>query len=87
MAKNDGGPAFPTEQKDYVINSVTGSCSWHHGQITPGMTMRQWYKGMAIMGLIASCPWDVKFDIDCNVGFAGRIADAMIAEDENGQAE
>ena len=39
MPKNDGGPAFP----------VTDRSRSHY----PGMSLRQWYAGMALQGLIA----------------------------------
>jgi len=43
----DGGPAFPGEQGH--IPEGTWNQTWE-----PGMTIRQWYKGMAMQGLCAN---------------------------------
>ena len=48
--------------------------------LSEGMTMRQWYKGQAMQGNMAFC--GLTDGVDSVVGFAGKIADAMIAEDE-----
>jgi len=50
----------------------------------PGMTMRQYYKAAAIIGCLAGDWGTIQSDNErqAMVGFAGRIADAMIAEDE-----
>ena len=73
----DGGPAFPS--RDVAGDSSTGS---HVLTTHGGMTMRQWYKGQALVGLLALT--GVK---DTHLGVCadktGKIADAMVAEDEN----
>ena len=66
--KRDGGRAFPE-----LCDS---------GYALAGMTMRQWYKGQAIIGLTS------KYNINTSEGFqtvieaAARIADLAIKEDE-----
>ncbi len=69
MTKNDGGPAFPRRIEN----------SWGHLDHA-GMTLRQWYAGMALQGLLAN-------DIgDCRPGDTSHeaflYADAMIAADQ-----
>jgi hypothetical protein len=44
MPKNDGGPAFPGEYFD----EESSSC------LTPGMSLRDWFAGMALQGMLAS---------------------------------
>lgn len=83
--KPDGGPAFPNglvaddvewtgaENDIKVVNSFQSA----HG----GMTMRQWYAGMALQGLLA-CPEPEEFkDHDGRdyVRLAFRYADVMLA--------
>lgn len=53
-----------------------------------GMTLRDWFAGQALNGLLASGKWD-----NCGVGFeayiaghASNIADAMLAERAKGGA-
>jgi hypothetical protein len=67
--RDDGGPAFPR----------TGEGVGNKNYDVPGMTVRQWYKGMAIMG---------KADVVTNdaaiiswAHYAGLLADALMAED------
>ena len=59
--RDDGGPVFPP-------GSDIG--------FMPGMTLRQWYKGMAIMGQAADSEPCEKL-----AAWAGELADALIAED------
>lgn len=65
MARNEGRPAFP----------VAGSVEFNSG-----MTMRQWYKGMAISGLMANGIYAVTSN-EGIVKIAASIADALTAED------
>ena len=48
-AKPDGGPAFPRPAT--VVNDTTRMD--RIGE-QPGMTLRQWYAGMALQGLLAN---------------------------------
>lgn len=71
----DGGPAFPME--------YTQPCADGNPLVVtePGMTMRQYYKAAALTGLLATratAGWaTLKL-----ATYAGEVADAMIAEDE-----
>ena len=74
MAKNDGGPAFPSEG--------TGMVGMNPYEFTnPGMTLRQWYAGMALQGLV-SLP-----DHDCTTAEiasdALNYAKAMLKAEES----
>jgi len=73
---NDGGPAFP------VAFSTAG---WHSGNVNVGMTLRDWFAGQALNGMLAddctACTW-AKFSER-----AYACADAMIAEREEEGAE
>jgi len=66
-AKNDGGPAFPSVDGRYA------------GSLYLGMTLRQWYAGLAMQGYLASgCEQEnPEFRLSA---WAFAIADAMIAE-------
>jgi hypothetical protein len=73
--KNDGGPAFP-------LDRVAGS-------VNCGMTMRQWYKGMALdaslhnRSILKRIAYQEGIDPGPSVArFCAEVADAMIAEDE-----
>jgi hypothetical protein len=50
------------------------------------MTMRQWYKGMALQGLLARGAFS-KETIHLTAQYAGAIADAMLAEDAEREGE
>jgi len=63
--KTDGGPAFPV---------VFGDSAYS------GMTLRQWYAGMAMQGYLSS---DIPNEIREAqvVGWAWSMADAMLAQE------
>ena len=78
MKKIDtGGPAFPVE--------------WYKedGEVIlqRGMTLRQYYKGQAIIGILSGLTEDRTFGLNCEdnnntvATVAGAIADALIRED------
>ena len=70
MSKNNGGWAFPGSE------SLSGV-------IYDGMTMRQYYKAVALQGLLATNQYAFYGeDLEANIKSCGDIADAMIAEDE-----
>ncbi len=48
-----------------------------------GMTMRQWYKGQAIRGLVA----DVQFSTTAIIKMASIVADEAVAEDKEHEAK
>jgi hypothetical protein len=66
---NTGGPAFP------VVGQWYGDKLG--GQLTHGMTLRDWFAGMALQGLLASTKTNDALVIAKD---AYIIADAMIAE-------
>lgn len=77
-ASNDGGPAFP--QTETLMNS--GFPDIKVREVTGGMTLRDWFAGMALQGALAS-PLDVagdhyqeKRDEVCRVSY--DYADAML---------
>lgn len=61
-------PAFPRT----VTYSDGSSETW------PGMTLRQWYAGMAMQGLVVSADWSTTTIAE----EAFRLADAMLAQEE-----
>ena len=61
MAKLDGGPAFPTPNNgEWGFNSKDEKVFCP--DVTPGMSLRDWFAGQALAGLLASghftCPND-----------------------------
>lgn len=71
MSTPNGGPAFPCH-----TNPLPGKLA----NAPQGMTLRQYYKAAALQGLLAN-PEDPGA-IESAAAFAGRYADAMLAEDE-----
>lgn len=72
MIKEAGGPAFPV-----VVEG--GDMSGLHSNLWEGMTLRDWFAGMALQGLI-TCPAassGTKADIAI---WAYSYADAMLEE-------
>jgi len=68
MSKPDGGPAFPIPA---------------HGVNSDGMTLRDYFAGQALQGMIAShglahSAWNTAAP-DANASLAYQIADAMLA--------
>lgn len=62
-ASHDGGPAFPY---------------WNCAEnTTRGMTLRDWFAGMALQGMLANPDFNGASDASV-AGFAFRQADAMI---------
>lgn len=75
----DGGAAFPqiSELGDIAVTS-------------PGMTLRDWFAGQALVGIINACALDTRRDGERTENMFARkafsIADAMIAARETGGA-
>ena len=65
MTNYDGGPAFPRTGNETTIEPQSG------------MTVRQWYKGMALSGLLAD-PGETLSHAAIN---AASLADKLLAED------
>lgn len=66
--KQGGGAAYPI-----VVPVQQGPMD-----VDPGMTKRQWYKGMALKS--GMCPHNAH-DIHAIVSWSGAIADAELADD------
>lgn len=74
---DDGGPAFP------CVGEGFGNPHYH----APGMTLRDWFAGQALAGMLAYShvnPMRGNYHENCTVegaaGDAYRYADAMLAE-------
>lgn len=72
MSKKDGGPAFPSEGEGF------GDARYH----TPGMSLRDYFAGQALAGVITLFPPDEigSWRDRQNARIAYGIADAMLAE-------
>lgn len=75
----DGGPAFPTA----YYETEHGDQVWSTGGI-PGMSLRDWFAGQALAGILAGGFADTIPHDDVNGGsdaafFAYQYADAMLA--------
>ena len=74
----DGGPAFPVIDDERTRLPIYS---------TSGMTLRQWYAGMAMVGITASPKTVAKISPDEVAACAYEVADAMLAEREKGEAK
>lgn len=80
--KDGGGYAFPNEHLS--PEAGPGATEWH-----TGMTMRQWYKGQALIGIMTSPgyaegPEPLEFPKTAAI-LAAVMADALIAEDRRAE--
>ena len=74
--KAANGPAFPVAGQIDVTGMVH--------DFAPGMTMRQWYKGQALIGLVIATEnpnQPLGWSVELVASAAGDYADAMLAED------
>ena len=85
---NNGGPAFPTKkvQRDSIERGF-GTELFDREIFYPGMSLRDWFAGKALTGLISEFahPGYLGFgpdNIPVTVSRAYQIADAMVAERE-----
>jgi hypothetical protein len=62
---DDGGTAFPSSQYGFVAPDGH----------TTGMSLRDWFAGMALQGLTSTARWTTSHDLSLT---AYAIADAMI---------
>lgn len=74
VAKNDGGQAFP--RAGFAFPEI-GSQS-EPG--TRGMTLRDWFAGMALQGILASALAKPELGMEIFVEDAYSVADKMIAK-------
>jgi hypothetical protein len=72
--KDDGGPVFPSSAPfEMRVNGET-----HRFQ---GMTLRQWYAGMVLQGLLINCFKETKSKPVEYVNAAFQFADLMLAKE------
>lgn len=76
----DGGPAFPTEPKYSIRKDGAQLCL----AAQPGMTLRDWFAGQALSGILAFHTADTARQINAkDAALAAYVyADAMLAERE-----
>jgi len=73
---NDGGPAFPSDEEGGNIQFP------YH---MTGMTLRQWYAGMALQGILASPVW--MRNIEITKGITAEKVKELVAALAHGQAD
>ncbi len=71
--KNDGGPAFPSQQ------GLMPDGDWNP-RYEQGMCLRDWFAGMALQGFMANKNKSVYFQPEDDAKYAYEIADAMLRE-------
>lgn len=79
-SNNDGGPAFPgtiRKTEKYIDEGWYGHTR-HTNVPHDGMSLRDWFAGMVLMGTYAS--GDLALSMDRIAGDCYGVADAMIAE-------
>lgn len=83
--KDDGGAAFPSGLGVGPEGDIYSSDQWNN---TSGMSLRQWYAGLAMQGMLAACNENIR-DYQAGLSFINsmpaesfKMADAMIAESE-----
>jgi hypothetical protein len=69
---NDGGPAFPYDERCQRSGEICGQFK--------GMTLRDWFAGMALQGIVANPDFKVAFCSPLNdAKNCYALADAMLA--------
>ena len=87
--KIDGGPAFPGQVQTgvqtvagihgYGVSHDVPDRTFPVYSPTPGMTLRDWFAGQALAGILAGRYWEI-VRIDNPATASYELADAMIAE-------
>jgi len=83
-ATNDGGPAFPCEigipgyGDSKPLTMPSGEVLWI--QTSTGMSLRDWFAGMALQGVTSSANWDGAISDVADDAYS--LADAMLAARE-----
>ena len=77
----DGGPAFP--KPPVMHRNEDGKLEYFGTQI--GMSLRDWFAGMALQGLLASVTEDEEVIDDVIARSSYELADAMLAARERGE--
>lgn len=67
-------PVFPIHLVEFTTHGVLEKTTY-----SPGMTLRQWYKGQATSAFVSGRNFSPEEVAD----FVSRVADALIKEDEN----
>jgi len=73
---NDGGPAFPMQAHEDRTRPTVLRCY----STQEGMSLRDWFAGMALQGLLAN--YEIKIECGTFAKVAYRHADQMIASRE-----
>lgn len=75
---NDGGPAFPIVAMDAATGQPINGCFY------PGMSLRDWFAGQALAGLLSHGQWATT-EADMFARDAYALADAMLRAREAGR--
>ena len=78
--QDDGGPAFPVPPDQAYATGMSLCDGTAVCAAGTGMSLRDWFAGMALQGMFASCreDWD-ETDFDITAEMAYQSADAMLA--------
>lgn len=79
--RDDGGPAFPGP-KTRLVTGFNDSFPHEETVYVDGMTLRQWYKGMALIGWMSANVGRGLVKDDQVISQVSGLADALIAEDK-----
>lgn len=79
MSIEDGGPAFPAKVRHTQQDGIDGVIQAWVEQV-PGMTLRDYFAGQMIPGLVAVAAHDTVWHSEKIATDAFELADAMIAE-------
>lgn len=82
-ARNDGGPAFPQKKITQLIASEDGSVAEPVYEVVGGMSLRDYFAGQALQGVMASGSVQLMKNEDA-VAMSYRVADLMLAERAKG---
>lgn len=77
MPKDTGGPAFPRRQHNSIIDRYGNRPTVHGHGGHPGMTLRDWFAGQALLGFLQD---ELGNDPEWVAKCCYNQADAMIAE-------
>lgn len=75
MNVKDGGQAFPTHAEYSKVCS--DGYTWHHGTVS-GMSLRDWFAGQAVAGLMSNTDFLSRHRSDDIARAAFKVADALL---------
>lgn len=85
---DDGGPAFPGEEINLMVDSGCKKCVDHLKRISPfktiGLTKREWFAGMSLYGVLSTHGY-VTGGSERASKMAYEMADAMIRAGKESQ--